>query len=180
MKTLRPGKFGSSSHPAPPIADVGKCITRGVGRRPFPPRPLYILPFRVPRHSSVSLRPRTSDLGLCFSSLATNHSPLSLSSGHQKPTPCSSDGSMSRWADFRSAFAPKYCAIVAFSANKPDRLLSISEQSVHFRVKAVFFAGHFVIVSFVFIYIAGSSFIFNIFMGLRPNKRSGQCPVVRG
>jgi hypothetical protein len=39
---------------------------------------------------------------------------------------------------------------------------------VHFRVKAVFFAGHFVVVSFVFMHIAGSIFIFNISKGQPP------------
>ena len=57
------------------------------------------------------------------------------------------------------------CNLCAFSANKPDRLLSIRVQFVHFRVKAVFFAGHFVIASFVFMHIAGSIFIFNISKG---------------
>jgi hypothetical protein len=56
----------------------------------------------------------------------------------------------------------------AFSANKPDRLLSIIVQWVHFRVEAVFFTGHFVIVTCVFIHIAGSIFIFNISKGQRP------------
>jgi hypothetical protein len=41
-------------------------------------------------------------------------------------------------------------------------LLSIIAQLVHFRVKAVFLDGHFVIVTFVFMHIAGSIFIFNI------------------
>ena len=77
---------GSSSHAAPSIADVGKCVTRGVGRRPFlPPSPfarLSPLSFRlscsslVTCHSSLFLA--TSDFGLCFSSLATRHWSLFL------------------------------------------------------------------------------------------------------
>jgi len=41
-------------------------------------------------------------------------------------------------------------------------------QLLHFRVKAVFLAGHFVIVAFVFIHIPGGCFIFNISKGQLP------------
>jgi hypothetical protein len=47
-------------------------------------------------------------------------------------------------------------------------LLSIIGQWVQFCVKAVFLTGHFVIVTFVFMYIAGSIFVFNISKGHRP------------
>ena len=75
---------------------------------------------------------------------------------------------MGRLADFRSAFAPILHLICAFSANKPDRLLSIIVKWAHFHVKPWFFARHFVIVSFVFIHMSGSIFIFNISKDQRP------------
>ncbi len=65
------------------------------------------------------------------------------------------------------AISPQYRAIIAFSAKKPDRLLSITAQFVHFRVKNRFSAGYFVIFAFVFMHIAGSIFIFNISKGQR-------------
>jgi hypothetical protein len=55
-----------------------------------------------------------------------------------------------------------YCAIDAFSAKKPDRLLSIIEQLMHFRVKSRIYGCTFCRYPFVFIHIAGSIFIFNI------------------
>jgi hypothetical protein len=85
-----------------------------------------------------------------------------------------------RWTDgpmslFCVRLRPDFsCNLCAFLANKPDRLLSISVQFVHFRVKTWFFARHVVIVSFVFMHIAGSIFIFNIFMGQRPASDLGQ------
>jgi hypothetical protein len=69
------------------------------------------------------------------------------------------------WVCLRPDFS---CNLCAFSANKPGRLLSISVQFVHSRVKAVFFTGHCVIFSCVFMHIAGSIFILNIFMAQRP------------
>jgi hypothetical protein len=56
----------------------------------------------------------------------------------------------------------------ALSANKPDRLVSISVRLVYFREKRVFFDGHFAMLPFVFIHIPGGSFIFNIFLGQSP------------
>jgi len=61
-----------------------------------------------------------------------------------------------------------YRITYAFSAQKPDRFLQTLAQWVHFRAKTVFFARHFVVVSCVFIHIAGSTFIFNISKGKRP------------
>ena len=52
-----------------------------------------------------------------------------------------------------------------FSPKKSARFLSIMAQLLHFRVKAVFLAGHFVIIAFVFMHIAGSISIFNISKG---------------
>ena len=70
---------------------------------------------------------------------------------------------------FGVRFRPDFsCNLCALSAHKPDRMLSIVAHLVHFSVKAVFFAGHFVIVAFVFMHIAGSIFIFNISKGQRP------------
>jgi len=68
----------------------------------------------------------------------------------------------------RRHFAPVYCVIPAFSAVKPGELLSIMRQSVQFRVKAVFFNGHFVPFASVFIHIPGGCFISNISTGQRP------------
>jgi hypothetical protein len=65
-------------------------------------------------------------------------------------------------------FSPNYRAICAIPAKKSERLLSIIAQSVHFRVKAVFFTGHFVAVACVFMHIAGPIFIFNISKGQPP------------
>jgi hypothetical protein len=48
------------------------------------------------------------------------------------------------------AFCAKYRAIIAFSANNPARLLSTIAKWVHFHVRSLFFAGHFVIVAIVF------------------------------
>ena len=47
-------------------------------------------------------------------------------------------------------------------------MLSIIAPSVHFRVRAMFFAGDFVAVACVFMHIAGSIFIFNISKGQPP------------
>jgi hypothetical protein len=47
-------------------------------------------------------------------------------------------------------------------------MLSITAQLVDFREMVVFFTGHIVIVSFVFIHIPGGSFIFNISSRHRP------------
>jgi hypothetical protein len=77
------------------------------------------------------------------------------------------------------AFAPNYRASNAFSAQKPDRFLLIPAQWVHFRVKTGFFARHFVIVSCVFIHIAGSTFIFNISKYPRPVPDADVAPTFR-
>jgi len=74
--------------------------------------------------------------------------------------------------------------ICAIPAKKSDRLLSIIAPSVHFRVKAVFLAGHFVAVACVFMHIAGSIFIFNISKGQPPvsdleKHRSEPPPLVK-
>jgi len=75
------------------------------------------------------------------------------------------DGPMSRFCvQLRPDLLRKLCIF----GQKPDRWVSIIAQWVHFRVKTCFIAGHFVIVSCVFIYIAGSTFIFNISKGQRP------------
>jgi hypothetical protein len=55
-------------------------------------------------------------------------------------------------------------AIAAFSATKPNGLVSIGSQFVHFREKSMFFDRRFVMLSFVFIHIPGGSFIFDIFL----------------
>ncbi len=65
------------------------------------------------------------------------------------------------------SIVPLYRVTYAFSAQKPDRFLLILAQWVHFRVKTCFIARHFVIPACVFIYIAGSIFIFNISKGQR-------------
>jgi hypothetical protein len=60
---FRSQRFGSSAHPALPITEAGKYVTRGVGHRPFPaPRPLGLAFSRL---SSRSLRPQTSDSLSC-------------------------------------------------------------------------------------------------------------------
>ena len=119
-------------------------------RAGLPPVRVPTLPFS--RHSSLvtalsicDLRfaicdpaPRTPDIGLRTLFLVTRH------------------------------FSPNYRVICAIPAKKSERLLSIIAQSVHFRVKAVFFAGHFVAVACVFMHIAGSIFIFNISKGQPP------------
>jgi hypothetical protein len=68
---------------------------------------------------------------------------------------------------------------VHFRPNKPDQLLSILAQWVHFRVKTRFIAGHFVIVSCVFIHIAGSISIFNISLAQRPVPDADVAPTFR-
>jgi hypothetical protein len=57
---------------------------------------------------------------------------------------------------------------LCISTKKCARLLSIIAQLVHFRVKGVFLAGHFVVVAFVFMHIPGGCFIFNISKGQLP------------
>jgi hypothetical protein len=132
------------------------------------------------RHSSLVTVLETSDLGLrtsdsvschCSSAFPARH--LSLVTG-LAITPLRTNPVLLRWADepirrFCVRVRPDFsCNLCAFSANKPARLLSISVQFVHSRVKAVFFTGHFVPVSCVFMHIAGSIFIFNISKGQRP------------
>jgi len=55
-----------------------------------------------------------------------------------------------------------YRIIIAFSAEKPDRILRIIAQSTHFRAKGLVLAMTFCHASFFFIHIPGGSFIFNI------------------
>jgi hypothetical protein len=69
---------------------------------------------------------------------------------------------------------------LCISVKQSAQLLSIIAQLVDFRVKPVFFTGHFVIVAFVFMHIAGSIFIFNISKGQPPvsgpEKHIGEPP----